>query len=399
MKTRVGVIFGGMSVEHEVSVISALQAIHSMDKDRFEAIPIYISKNRNWYTGESLLDIDEYKNIDSLLKKVQKVQLTRTDGNSVVLMKDPQPKFGKKFVEEVDVVFPVMHGTYGEDGILQGFLELLDIPYVGCDVLSSANGMDKVTMKNIFRDSGLPVLDFVWFYSVKWHQNKEKVASKIEEKLGYPVIVKPANLGSSVGISKAANAEELDDAIDLALQFANKIVVEKMVEDLTEVNCSVLGDFEEAEASILEQVLGTDEILSYQDKYQGSNSAKGAKGMESASRIIPAEISEDQTKEVQEIAKEAFHILGCSGVSRIDFIIDNSTNKVYINEINTIPGSLSFYLWEPTGKSFTQLTTDLINLALRRVRQRERLMYSIDSNLFQLQSGSGIKGGSKGSKQ
>ncbi|MCD8510674.1 MAG: D-alanine--D-alanine ligase [Bacillus sp. (in: Bacteria)] len=389
MRTRVAVIYGGMSVEHEVSVISALQAVQNMDQDRYEIIPLYISKEGTWYTGADLLDIDQYKDLKALLQKSMKVQLSRESANRVTVNKDPKPMFGKAYINEIDVAFPIIHGTFGEDGVLQGYLELLGLPYVGCDVLSSSTGMDKVIMKNVYRDSGLPIIDYVWFYSSRWNVNQDALVEKIEQELSYPVIVKPANLGSSVGISKAGDIEELEEAVELASQFANKIVVEKMVENMTEINCSVLGDYEAVEASVCEEVLGSDEILSYEDKYAGGGSSKdggASKGMEATNRVIPAEIGEEKTKEVQELAKAAFQTLGCSGVSRIDFMIDKDTDKVYINEINTIPGSLSFYLWEPTGKPYKQLTSDLIQLALKRAREREKLMFSIDSNLFSLVS-------------
>lgn len=398
MKIKVGVFFGGVSVEHEVSVISALQAINAMDRDQYEPIPIYISKDRKWYTGEQLLEIENYKNLSDLLKQSQRIIITTNDSGRPIIEKHSVGMFGKRFVSELDVAFPVIHGTYGEDGILQGFLELNDIPYVGCDVFSSAVGMDKVMMKQILRDSGIPILDYIWFYSSQWMNRQEELAGKIEQELGYPVIVKPANLGSSVGISKATNREELDEAVELAMSFATKLVVEKMVTDLQEVNCSVLGDYEEAESSVCEEVLSSTDILTYQDKYQsggGSKGASGSKGMESTNRKIPADLTEEKTAEVQRLAKETFQTLGCAGVSRVDFLIDKSKDAVYVNEINTIPGSLAFYLWEPTGKSFTQLTTDMIQIALKRHRERESLTFSVDTNLFAMHS-SGSKGGSKG---
>ncbi|MFC4737687.1 D-alanine--D-alanine ligase family protein [Bacillus daqingensis] len=395
MKTRVAVIFGGVSVEHEVSVISALQAIQNMDESKYDITPIYISKDRVWYTGDNLLDIENYKDLKKLLQDAQNMSLQRTTDGRVIVNKEPRPRFGKAEIAEIDVAFPVIHGTFGEDGVLQGYLELLNLPYVGCDVMSSGSGMDKVQMKRIYRDAGLPVLDFVTFYSTQWNEETSVWLERIESSIPYPVIVKPANLGSSVGISKAADREELEEAVDLAQRFAQKIVVEPMVQNMTEVNCSVVGDTEHVESSVCEQVLGSDEFLSYEDKYAGSSSKNGgaSKGMESTNRIIPAEIGDSMTAEVKRLAEESFRTLGASGVSRIDFIIDNDQKKVYINEINTIPGSLSFYLWEPAGKSYRQLTDQLIQLALKRERERGRLMFSIDSNLFSLQ-----QGGSKGSK-
>ncbi|MFC5713980.1 D-alanine--D-alanine ligase family protein [Thalassorhabdus alkalitolerans] len=398
MKTRVGVFFGGVSVEHEVSVISALQAINEMDSSQYEVIPVYISKDRNWYTGEQLLDIDNYKDIKKLLSEAQKVIVTKNEAGGVALQKDPAPKFGKKIMAEIDVAFPIIHGTFGEDGVLQGLFELFDLPYVGCDVPSSAVGMDKILMKQVLRDSGLPILDYVWFYNSQWNADSEDFIEEIEERLQYPVIVKPANLGSSVGISKAGNREELETAVEEAMEFAAKIVVERMVTDMKEVNCSVLGDYEDAEASVIEEVLKTEEILSYQDKYQGGGKGGGgaSKGMESTDRIIPADIPGNLEEEVKDLAIDTFQLLGCSGVSRIDFLIDNSEQRVYINEINTIPGSLSFYLWDPAGKDFKQLTHQMIQFALKRKREREKLTFSIDSNLFSLHSAQGAKGGSKG---
>lgn len=395
MKTRIGVFFGGISVEHEVSVISAVQAMESMDEDRYEIVPIYISKERKWYTGDILRDIEAYKDMPKLLNEAQQVLITYGEEDNVVLQKKPAPKFGKKEVAAIDVAFPIVHGTFGEDGALQGLFELYGLPYVGCDVASSAVGMDKVMMKQILRDSRLPVLNDVWFYSNHWAEDTESVIAMIEESVPYPVIVKPANLGSSVGIGTAKNREELEQSVEEATEFAGKILVEKMLEGMTEVNCSVVGDYEDVEASVIEKVLKTDEILSYKDKYQGGKNGSSSKGMEATDREIPAPITEEKAGEVRELAKDTFQILGCSGVSRIDFLIEDSTETVFVNEINTIPGSLSFYLWDPAGKSYSELIHQLIQLALKRKRERERLTFSIDSNLFSLQSGQGSKGGTK----
>ncbi|WP_018924381.1 D-alanine--D-alanine ligase family protein [Salsuginibacillus kocurii] len=402
MKTRVGVFFGGASVEHEVSVISAVQAIHAMDETKYEVVPIYMGKDRNWYTGEDLLEIENYKELDNLLNEAQKVNVKRGEDETVVLEKDPVPKFGKRIVAEIDVAFPIVHGTFGEDGVLQGFFELLGLPYVGCDVLSSATGMDKVTMKQVLRDQDLPVLGEVWLYASHWDREASAWLDQIEQKFGYPVIVKPANLGSSVGIGTASNREELEAAVEEAFQFALKILIEPMLKEMKEVNCSVVGDYERAEASVIEEVLKTEEILSYQDKYQGGGSkdgggdpVKGGGGMENTDRVIPAELSEERTEEVQKLAVQTFQALGCSGVSRIDFMIEETTGKVYVNEINTIPGSLSFYLWDPAGKEYKSLLDQLVQGALKRKREREKLTFSIDSNLFSLQSAQGTKGGSK----
>ena len=394
MKIRVGILFGGVSVEHEVSVISGLQALHALDENIYEAIPIYITKEGIWYTGAALKNIDAYKNLAALLNECETVRLVREAEGKFILEKTETKLFGKKQAAEIDVAFPVTHGTTGEDGILQGFLQLLGIPFVGPDVLSSAIGMDKVVMKNILRDSGLPIVKHIWFYKSQWLEDQEAWMQKAEEEIGYPIIVKPANLGSSVGISKAKNRADLESAVDYAAQFAHKLLLEAVVEQLTEINCSVLGDQESAEASVCEEVLGNDEILSYKDKYEGNSS----KGMSGASRKIPAEISEEKTKEIQSLAKEVFYVLGCTGVARIDFLLDTKTEKVYVNEINSIPGSLSFYLWEPTGKSFTELVDILVKLALKRTREQLEISYAYDSNLFAIHGGTKGKLGAKGTQ-
>lgn len=392
MRIRVGVLFGGVSVEHEVSVISGLQALHALDERTYEAIPVYIAKDGKWYTGDVLKNIDGYKDLPALLEKSELVHLVKNHQGKFMLDRVETKLFGKKQVAEIDVAFPVTHGTNGEDGVLQGFLQLLGIPFVGPDVLSSAIGMDKVVMKNVLRDSGLPIVKHMWFYKYKWLEEKDELIEAAESTIGYPVIVKPANLGSSVGISKAKNRVELEIAVDHAANFANKILLEDVVEQLTEINCSVLGDQESCEASVCEEVLGSDEILSYKDKYEGS----GTKGMSGATRQVPAQLSDEKTKEIQKLAKETFHVLGCTGVARIDFLMDTETKNVYVNEINSIPGSLSFYLWEPTGKSFTELTGDLVKLAIKRTREQSEISYAYDSNLFSIHGGTKGKLGVKG---
>lgn len=391
MKTRVGVLFGGMSVEHEVSVISGLQALHALDTGAYEGVPIYITKQGEWYTGPELSSVEEFKDVAALKKKAKRVVLF-TDESGRHLLLDPKPGLfkTKNIVDEIHVAFPVTHGTYGEDGALQGFLEMNKIPYVGCDVLSSAVGMDKIAAKTILKGAGLPQTGYLWFYSKAWADNREDCLARVEAELGYPVIVKPANLGSSVGVERAMNAEELEQAVDLVVNFSHKVLIEKMVDNLKEVNCSVLGDYEEALPSIIEEVGKTSEILSYADKYMN----QASKGMSGSARIIPANITEETRVKVQELAVKTFLELGAGGVSRIDFLIDTVTDEIYINEINTIPGSLSFYLWEPSGKTFTELTSRLIQLALKRARERENLTFSIDTNLLSMHS----KGGKLGTK-
>lgn len=388
MKTTIGVFFGGRSTEHEISVISASQAMHAIDAEKYDVIPIYISKQGKWYTGEALLDIQNYRNIPDLLARVEEVYMKPIFGD-YNLYKKKQSLFGSGVLKHLDVVIPVLHGSNGEDGIFEGVLETIGIPYAGCNTVSSANGMDKITMKMILRSCGIPVVDFVWFTDKEWFAKRDELISRIENEIGYPVIVKPANLGSSVGIGRARNREELIEKVDGAEIYTTRIIVEDMVEDLQEINCSVLGDCDECQASVLEEPIKSGEILSYEDKYVGGT--KGAKGMQAAQKRIPAELPQSETERIQFLARETFRVLSCHGVSRVDMIIDRATRDIYVNEINTIPGSLSFYLWEASGISFTQLMDRLVELAIKRKREQGMKTVSYDHNIFNLGVG-GIKG-------
>jgi D-alanine-D-alanine ligase len=396
MKIKVGVFFGGKSVEHEVSIISAIQAIGAFDKSKYEIIPIYIAKNNDMYVGEDISKIEEYQNVKNLLSKSQKVILIN-ENNKLNIVRYPFKKFGNNILDYIDVAFPIVHGTNVEDGALQGYFKTLSIPFVGCDVLSSAVGMDKYVMKTVLKDNGIPVLDCILIDIKNYNLNSVENIKKIENKLSYPVIVKPINLGSSIGIKKANDEEGLKDAIEYAFQFANKLLIEKVVENLKEVNCSVLGDFEDAEASECEEPVNTDEILSYEDKYMSNGSKDGgtkSSGMTSLKRKLPADISKEMRDDIRNLAVETFKCLGCNGVSRIDFMINTQTNKIWVNEINTIPGSLAFYLWEPVGVKYSQLLDKMISLSLKRDRENKDISYSFETNIL-----AGVKlGGTKGAK-
>lgn len=390
MKTTIGVFFGGRSTEHEISVISASQAMHAINAEKYDVVPIYISKQGKWYTGEALLDIKNYRNTADLLGKVEEVYMEPTFGD-YNLYKKKRGLFGSGMVKHLDVAIPVLHGSNGEDGTFEGLLETIGIPYAGCNTLSSANGMDKITMKMILKSCGIPVVDYVWFTDKEWFARRNELIDRIEKEIGYPVIVKPANLGSSVGIGRACNREELIEKIDGAEVYTTRIIVEDMVEDLQEINCSVLGDCDENQASVLEEPIKSGEILSYEDKYVGGS--KGAKGMQAAQKRIPADLPKAETERIQFLARETFRVLSCHGVSRVDMIINRKTRDIYVNEINTIPGSLSFYLWEATGISFEQLMDRLVELAIKRKREQGMKTVSYDHNIFNLSGG--IKGGVK----
>lgn len=389
MKTRVGVIFGGETVEHEVSIISAVQAMNSMDLEKYDIVPIYISKDRTWYTGKMLMDIELYKDFNDLKRYAKKVMLCKRNDEFYLVNTEG---FLRHDVDKIDVAFPIVHGNNAEDGSLQGFLDSIGIPYVGSRVLGSALGQDKVVMKQIFESAGLPVVKYTWFFDNEYFEDFEKIVKNVK-KIGYPVIVKPATLGSSVGITFVKNEEELDSAITEAIRYDSKVVIEKAVQNLVEVNCSVLGNYEHQEVSEIEEVMSAEEFLTYRDKYLGNAKGSKSKGMVSTNRIIPARISSDLYKKVQDISKKAFVALNLSGVCRIDFLIDKKTSELFINEPNTIPGSLSFYLWEPVGKKYSILLDDLITLAIKNYKSRSKKVYSFETNILQNFSGTkGVKG-------
>jgi D-alanine-D-alanine ligase len=345
------------------------------------------------YTGDCLFTIEEYRNLPELFKKCKKVYFMRENGN--VVMKNVEQKlFSKNTGTVIDVAFPIVHGTNCEDGTIQGYLEYLNLPYVGCDIISSAVGMDKAVFKDVLKNAGLPVLDCITFRAREYVAEKQAICDKIKAEIGFPLIVKPVNLGSSVGITKVNTENELDDALMLAISFADKVLVEKAITSLREINCSVLGNPDECEASVCEEPFMNDEILSYEDKYL-NNAKKGgsSKGMASLSRKIPADLSPEKSEEIRGLACKIFKAIGASGVVRIDFMIDTATDTVYANEINTIPGSLAFYLWEATGVKYCDLIDRLIELAFKRQRNRENITYTIDTNIL-----SGVSFGAKGAK-
>ena len=390
MKTNVAFFFGCMSVEHEVSIISAVQAMLAVDTEKYNVIPVYVTKNGEMFTGDSLLKIENYRDLPALLKNVWAVNFVRR-GDKVLMVKDTKGVFAKKSETVIDVAFPVVHGTNCEDGTIQGYLEFLGLPYVGCNVLASAVGMDKAVFKDVLKRQGLPVLDCVTFYSREYAKNPKGIKAEILEKIGLPAIIKPINLGSSVGISKAKNEDELIAAIELAASFADRILVERAIENLREINCSVLGNATDCRASVCEEPFMKDEILSYEDKYLSSGKSKG---MASLGRKIPADLDEARSNEIRELACKIFKAIDGNGVVRIDVMIDKDTDTVYANEINTIPGSLAFYLWDATGLKYKDLLDEMITLAFKRAREKENITFTIDTNIL-----AGVSfGGSKGAK-
>ena len=401
-KIRAGVFFGGPSVEHEVSVITAMQAIQAMDPERYEVIPVYTTKTGDLYTGEHLSNLESYRNIPAALEKAHKVVLQK-EGKDVQLVLAKQKRFGSSVVAVLDVALPIYHGTGGEDGVMQAHFERLGLPYTGPDVTSSAIGMDKWASKAMFKLHGVPCVEGGKVTQSQNFTDPETAAQTIEKAVGYPAIIKPYNLGSSVGIHKCRDRAALLEGLEDAFLYSSAVLAERAVQNLREINCAVLGDNEEARASVCEEPLNATDILTYADKYQsggksgktGAKTGGGSKGMQSLARVVPADISPEMTEKVQQLAIEAFRAIGACGCSRIDFLLDNETGELFANEINTIPGSLAFYLWEKSGLTFTQLMDEMIRLALKRQRQQLLLHRSFETNLLQHAQIGGAKSGKK----
>ncbi len=406
---NVGIVFGGVSPEHEVSVISSIQAASALDGSRYRPVPIYIAKDGAWYTGDHLLEIERYRDMAAVIGSATPVMLVPGEwgGLELVASKPSRFVFLRPVRLPVDVMFLGLHGGAGENGGIQGLCETFNVPYTGSGVFGSALGMDKVLSKMICRDQAIPVVDFIALRESEWADNEEAGLDRCEAGLGYPVVVKPARLGSSIGISKAGDRATLDVAIEEAFRYDGKVIVERAVQNLREINCAVLGDPDSAEASVLEEPISGEELLTYREKYmRGSTGEKAglsgskhqsteAGGMASLDRVIPARLPEDRTREIQALAVRVFQLFECAGVARIDFMIDNQTGQVYFNEINTIPGSFSFYLWDPSGIPFGELTHRMIQLALKRHRDAGSRIRSYDVNLLAEKSLKGLKG-SKG---
>lgn len=384
MKIRVGVLYGGKTTEHEVSIITAVQAMGFLNPEKYDVIPMYLTKENEMYTGEPLKEMEVYKESELLKRYCKNVVCYNKDGALVL-----QNKKGifKKIIKVVDIVIPCVHGYNMEDGNIEGMLETYGVPYTGSDIYGCTVGQDKVFQKQILASSGISVPKYTWFYDNEYFEDNSKILSDVK-KLGYPVIVKPARQGSSIGIKLANNEEELKEAIEEATKYDEKILVEEAISNVTELNCSVLGSTSYMETSSIEQVMGKDDILSFNDKYVGSGAKKGvkgasaSKGMLSANRVIPAEIPDALAKEIAETSKKVFRVLGASGVVRIDYLYDKKAKKYYVNELNTIPGSLSFYLWTPLNKEYDELLDDMINIAVKRYKKKLKKTTTFESNIL-----------------
>lgn len=380
MKTTVGVLFGCPSVEHEVSVISALQAISALDEEKYDVFPIYITKSGEWYWGEVLTDIENFKDIDDMLADCEPILVSPNQKDGTVFVY-PRSLLSKRPLAVIDIFIPITHGAYGEDGCLQGFLELTGMPYCGPGVLAAAVGMDKVAQKALCKMGGVPVLDCFWFYGAQWSDGEDDIAEYIERKFTYPVVVKPADLGSSIGVALVQNREELVTAVETAVRYSDKILVERAITQLRELNIAVLGDIYKAEVSEIEETLSAGPILSFDDKYLKEDGTKIA-GIEGQNRVLPAELTETQASDIRNYALDAFYCMNGKGLWRFDFLLDEDTGKIYLNEVNTIPGSLAYYLWEPKGFSLEDLLERLIRIALKEKQRNADKVTSFRNNLL-----------------
>lgn len=395
MKLKIAIVFGGMSTEHEVSIISALQAMENIDKNKYDIYPVYIDKRGVFYYDEKILnDINTFKRPEEIKKRCSKVIFANED-EKVYIKKLSKKLFSKDIISLIDVVFPIVHGTNVEDGNLQGFFKTLGIPCVGSDCLSSALGMDKYVMKKFLKSENINVIDGSR-YDIVDYKNVDNIISDVEKKYGYPVIVKPVNLGSSIGITKAKDRNELLNSIELAFSFSNLLIIERAITCMREINCAVLGNRFDCIASVLEEPLSSGEILDFSDKYLSGKKSKSGfnkisnnkinsnknSGMASLTRRIPAEVDSETENTIKEMAMKTFKTIGCSGVARIDFIIDKTNNEIFVNEINTIPGSLAFYLWDKMGISYKELLDRLIKISLDDYRLNKNLQYVFESNIL-----------------
>ncbi|MBA3533260.1 MAG: D-alanine--D-alanine ligase [Ardenticatenales bacterium] len=384
---RIGMIFGGRSVEHEVSVLTAHQAMAALPTDRYTPVPIYISKSGQWFTGEVLRTLERYKEVDTLLAQATPLIFNVNTQQPGLLLEQGQARRGwlglggessKYASESIDVAFPLIHGSHGEDGTLQGLLDLADLPYTGSDVTASAIGINKALTKGLLRAAGVPVLEEIYLSRTRWEQASKEVVAEVEARFGYPVFVKPARLGSSIGVSRAEDSDALAFAIDVAATYDSHFLIEPALEELIEINCAVLGDESGAQPSVCEQPISQG-LLSYEDKYMSGGKRKGMSG---AQRLIPAPLEPDLTRAIQESALKTFSAIGAAGVSRIDFLVRPADGMFYVNEINTLPGSLAFYLWEASDVSFGELLHRMIGQAQTRHKNKQRNMYTFNSNLL-----------------
>ena len=400
-KMNIAVFFGSRSCEHDVSIVSALQCIEATKAAGFNVTPVYISRDGLWYTGEPLENIETFREFNPMTKGITRVTLDGTANAGDLWAWPPQRAglFAKVPAPlcHIDCVIPVFHGWHGEDGTIQGLLEMANIPYASSGVLGSAIGMDKIAMKQILRGAGFPVLDFVWFTREQLKKERQAVIERVEKEIKYPAFIKPAALGSSIGVSRAKNREELERALDVAASYDRRILVEVGVVHPVEINCAAVGYGEDVRASVCEMPVpsSNDTFLDFWQKYLRNASTKGedSRGMKSLSRVVPAPIGDELTGRIQTMTCDIFKLLDCCGTVRVDFILDQN-DMLFVNEPNTIPGSLAFYLWKASGLGFPKLIEKMVEDALRAHADKNSSVFAYDSSILKK-----VAAGTKGSKR
>lgn len=392
-KSTVGVIFGGRSVEHDVSIVTAQQIMAAFDPAHYDVIPVYISRDGKWFTGNPLKTVANFKD-DAILtnKDVQPVILSPDIRHHGLIVNPLAGRFSKSEIIRLDTIFPAVHGTHGEDGTLQGLFELADIPYAGFATCGSALTNDKILTKQVLQQNQIPVVEGMTINRSDWLRNPEAVLEQIQQRLALPLFVKPATLGSSIGVTKVDTQALLRPALDIACNFDRRVLVETAVTGGIEVNCSVIGYGDDIRTSVLEQPLSWSDFLAFEDKY-----LRGGEGMKSADRIIPAPISPELTERIQQLSRQAFRVVDGRGIVRIDFLVKPDSHEIYLNEMNTLPGSLSFYLWRASGISDRELVDLLVRFAREAHADKRRNMYDYKTNLVAVAAGRGLKG-AKGAK-
>lgn len=391
-KVCVGVIFGGRSVEHDVSIVTAQQIMNAFDETRYTVIPIYITRDGKWFSGNPLRKIENFKDDEIISYEGMTEVILSPDVRHHGLIVNPLAgRFRKSEIIRLDVAFPAVHGSHGEDGTLQGLFELADIPYVGFGTLGSALTNDKIITKQVLQQNGIPVVEGMAVTREAWLKDADSILERLQHELRFPMFIKPATLGSSIGVNRAEDVEFLRVALDVAANFDRRILVENGVTDGIEINCAVMGYGEEVITSVLEQPKSWSDFLSYEDKY-----LRGSEGMKSAERIIPAPVSDDMRDRIQQLAVAAFKAVDGRGIVRIDFLVKPQTDDVYVNELNTMPGSLAFYLWQEGGMSASEVVDKLIALARDAHADKRRNMYDYKTNLVAVAANRGLKGTKNG---
>lgn len=388
-KKTVGVIFGSRSVEHDVSIVTAQQVMQALDTRKYEVVPIYITRDGHWVSGPGLRDLNAFRSDDIPERMgIKEVVLSPSTAHHGLIVSPVSGLLARSQVRALDVAFPVVHGSHGEDGTLQGLFELADIPYVGAGVLASAVTRDKIMLKTVLAGLGIPVVRYVAFTRQEWVTAADALLARIASEVGFPAFVKPASLGSSIGVARANDAGEARTYINVAANFDRRILVEAAVEGVMEINCAVMGNAD-PRPSVLEQPISWQEFLTYEEKYMRS---EGAAGMKGAERRIPAPIGDELAARIRETAVRAFRAVDGRGIARVDFLVREESGEVFLNEINTMPGSLAFYLWQEEGMTPAQVVDELIRLALEAHAEKRKTVYNYKTGLIAHAAARGLKG-------